>query len=215
MREYVRDFRMFIGRTAMLTTLCGILAAAVGFLIFLAVWTYTGNEAVKGFCEGFIPMWSMLVPILGYVPCNMVFNYNRAVTPGYKYFHSLPDSARSFRRAVLMGSIYPLPITLVWAVMLWLCSPALSLLMLFMDLTLKGAQNFFGHARSVWMMFIPMMVIVTSMGFIMGFTSSDDDSFLNMDPKIAMPLALAGAAVFVLGTVYSTIVAESKWKREP
>lgn len=215
MREYVRDFRMFMGKTAIINTLWYTLAAAGGFLIFLAVWEFTENDAVKGFCEGFIPMFSMLIPIIGYIPCNMMFSYNRAVTPGYKYFHSLPDSAKRFRRAILMGSIYPLPITLVWAVMLWLWSPAVSLLMLFMDLTLKGAQNFFGHARSVVMMFIPMMVIVSSMGFVMGFTSSDDDSFLNMDPKIALPLALAGAAVFVLGTVYSTIVAESKWKREP
>lgn len=215
MREYVRDFRMFMGKTAIISTLWYTLAAAGVFLIFTAVWQFTENDAAKDFCEGFIPMFSMLIPIIGYIPCNMVFSYNRAVTPGYKYFHSLPDSAKRFRRAILMGSIYPLPITLAWAVMMWLWSPAVSLLMLFMNLTLKGAQNFFGHARSVVMMFIPIMVIVSSMGFVMGFTSSDDDSFLNMDPKIALPLALAGAAVFVLGTVYSTIVAESKWKREP
>lgn len=215
MREYIRDFRMFTGRSALLTTLCGTLAAAGGFLIFLTIWTYTENEALKDFCEGFIPMFSMIVPIIGYVPCNMVFSYNRAATPGYKYFHSLPDSARSFRRALLMGSIYTLPIMLVWAGAMWLWSPAVSMFMLFMDLTLKGAQNIFGHARNTLMMFLPVMVIIFSMGFLMGFTSGEDDSFLSADMRTALPLALAGAAVFVVGTVYSAVIAESKWKREP
>lgn len=217
MREYVRDFRMFAGRSAMIGTLWYTLAMVVGFFIFLAIWAFTENEALKGFCEGFLPVFCLSVPIIGYIPCNMVFNYNRAVSPGYKYFHSLPDSAKRFRRAVLVCSIYPLAIVLVWAAVLWLWSPVVSLLILFAELTLKGAQNVFGHARNIILMFLPMMAVVFSMGFIVGFTTSEDESFISMEmePKFALPLAIVGTAVFVIGTVYSVLVAEKKWNREP
>ena len=39
-----------------------------------------------------IPMFCTLIPIIGYIPCNTTFNLNRAVNPGYKYFHSLSAS---------------------------------------------------------------------------------------------------------------------------
>lgn len=208
---------MFAGRSAMIGTLWYTLAMTVCFFVFLAVWTFTENEALKGFCEGFLPMFCLMVPLIGCIPCNMVFNYNRAVTPGYKYFHSLPDSAKRFRRAVLVCSIYPLGAALVWAAVLWLWSPMVSLFVLFMGLTLKGAQNIFGHARNIILMFLPMMAIVFSMGFVVGFTSPEDENFIYMEmqPKFVLPLAIIGTAVFVIGTVYSVLVAEKKWNREP
>lgn len=215
MREYIRDFRLFAGKTVLITAMWSELVTIVLFAALLTAHTLTGSETIKGFCEGFIPMFCTLIPIIGYIPCNAMFNYNRAVNPGYKYFHSLPDSPRRFRRALIASSVLSLAILLIWAGVLWLWSPTVSLFVIFMGLSLKGGQNIFGHAKSIMGMFVPMMAIIFAMGFLMGFTAPDSESLFYMKPDVILySAAAAGAAVFIVGTVYSAAVAEKKWTRE-
>lgn len=215
MRKYIRDFRIFTGKTTLITTLWSVLAVIALFVGILAVHTLTDSETIKGFCEGFLPMFCSLIPIIGYIPCNMLFNYNRAVSPGYKYFHSLPDSPKRFRRAIATSNFFTAAIVLIWAGALWLWSPVISLFVVFMGLSLKGVQNIFGHARSAIGMTVPMMVIIFAMGFLIGFISPDSESLFYMSPDgILYAAAAAGTAVFVIGTIYSVAVAEKKWQRE-
>lgn len=215
MRKYINDFRIFTGKTALITAMWSELAVIVLFAALIAVHTLTDSETIRGFCEGFIPMFCTLIPIIGYIPCNTTFNLNRAVNPGYKYFHSLPDSAGRFRRALTASSVISLALVLIWAGALWLWSPTISMFIVFMGLSLKGTQNIFGHAKSGLGMFLPMLVVISAMGFLMGFTSTDADSLIYMKPEgIFYAAPAAGAAIFVVGTVYSAAVAEKKWRRE-
>lgn len=214
MRKYIRDFRMFMGKTTLITTLCSVLAVIALFAGILAVHTLSDSDMIKGFCEGFLPMFCTLIPIIGYIPCNMLFNYNRAVNPGYKYFHSLSDSPKRFRRAIVTSNVFAVAIVLIWAGALWLWSPTISLFAVSVGLSLKGAQNIFGHARSIMGMFVPMMMIIFAMGFLIGFISPDSESLFYMKPDgILYAAAAVGAAVFVIGMIYSVAVAEKKWQR--
>lgn len=215
MKRYIRDFLAFTGTTALKTVLWGELAGITLFGALVAVHTLADSEALRDFCEGFIPMFCTLIPIIGYIPCNAMFNYNRAANPGYKYFHSLPDSAGRFRRALLTSSIVSMAVVLIWAGAMWLWNPTVSMFVVFMGLSLKGTQNIFGHARSVMGMFLPILAVIFAMGFLMGFTAPDADSLIYMEPGgIFYAAPAAGAAVFVIGTVYSNVVAEKKWQRE-
>lgn len=215
MSRYINDFRMFTGKTVLITAIQGELTVIVFFAALIAVHTLTDSETVRGFCEGFIPMFCTLIPIIGYIPCNAIFNFNRPINPGYKYFHSLPGSAGRFRRALTASSVISLAIVLIWAGALWLWSPTVSMFVVFMGLSLKGTQNIFGHAKSVLGMFLPMLVVIFAMGFLLGFTSPDADSLIYMMPEgIFFAAPAVGAVLFVVGTVYSAVVAEKKWRRE-
>ena len=213
MRKYARDFRMFTGGNVLISTLSGMLISMLLFAGLAAVRSYAESEMVKGFCEGFMPMFCLVIPIIGYIPCNVIFSLNRPTTPGYKFFHSLPEASVHFRRAIVAGSLASLIMLLIWAGVLWIWSPAVALLILFIGLILKGVQNFFGHAKSTGAMFVPSMAVIFAMGIFIGFIGEDVDLF-SADVLDVLPFTAAGAAVFVIGTIYCAAIAEKKWHRE-
>ena len=94
MKKYIQSYRLFFGNCQIrsivsfaavisgLTVLCGIIGC------------FPMNEFLTGLAEGVSTMLSSL------------YQYLSPVTPGHKYYASLPDGAAHFRRAIAAGNLF-------------------------------------------------------------------------------------------------------------
>ena len=106
MKKYIQSFRLFFGNCQIrsivsfaavisgLTVLCGIIGC------------FPMNEFLTGLAEGVSTMLSSLSAVFGLIFMNALYQYLSPVTPGHKYYASLPDGAAHFRRAIAAGNLF-------------------------------------------------------------------------------------------------------------
>lgn len=93
MKKYIQSYRLFFGNCQIrsivsfaavisgLTVLCGIIGC------------FPMNEFLTGLAEGVSTMLSSLSAVFGLIFMNALYQYLSPVTPGHKYYASLPDGA--------------------------------------------------------------------------------------------------------------------------
>ena len=106
MKKYIQSYRLFFGNCQIrsivsfaavisgLTVLCGIIGC------------FPMNEFLTGLAEGVSTMLSSLSAVFGLIFMNALYQYLSPVTPGHKYYASLPDGAAHFRRAIAAGNLF-------------------------------------------------------------------------------------------------------------
>ncbi|MGN1422078.1 MAG: hypothetical protein ACI4XA_01755 [Oscillospiraceae bacterium] len=219
MKEYISSFRIFavgITKRAAITLVAFAAVQAACNLIVL----FVGRESSLGdFLRGFTPMMSLLAPICGVMVVNTIFSFNHPITTGYKYFHSLSDSAAKFRRAVIVGNVLSLLIVVLFSVVGVALGNIADLggiqyLMPAFDICMIGLVNFMGYLKSMTARVLAVIPMCMAGGFVGGFLSDEKMSgtdFLAANGTAVAVIYAVSAAVLVGGLIFSAALAEKKW----
>lgn len=224
MKKYIQSFRLFFGSAQIrslvifsaviigVTTLCGLTA-------FFPV-----NDFLIGFGQGVSSMLGAICAIFGLIFLNATYQYLSPAIPGHKYFASLPDGAKHFRRAIAVGNAVGIVVGLA---LISLISIVYALLGVDMGIVLFSSSLLFvetgvcdltGYIRNNTARVLAMLGVTCLFGFFMGFTDGMNEAdgisaiqMLMKDPGIIAAVMGVSAAVFIAGLIYSLAMAEKKW----
>lgn len=219
MKKYIQSYRLFFGNCQIrsivsfaavisgLTVLCGIIGC------------FPMNEFLTGLAEGVSTMLSSLSAVFGLIFMNALYQYLSPVTPGHKYYASLPDGAAHFRRAIAAGNLFGI---ITGLGLIALISVAYKLIginnnFVFFGVMLlfiaTGVCNFTGFIRNNTARIIVMMGVFCGFGFL---ADAEDSQTTRLDTLfssagITVTVGVVAAAVFAAGLIYALAVAEKKW----
>ena len=220
MKEMFRSFRIFTGNYTIKNTLqmLGVFTAIFGAMSLLSAVPVNEDSFAAGFFSGFLPGFSMFVPMTGGFLINAIYMYNLPITPGYKYLHSLPDSAKAYREAIMIGNLYAL-------VMMFAALGMHSVVHVLCDLSITpiysaavtllaiGCINFLGNFKNQIVRTFIMVPLFVGSGFVFGFSAALEEDGKAL-PDFVLWIALGAAiAVYIGGLVFSLAVCEKKWRR--
>lgn len=206
----IRSYTIFIGKGFVKRFM--LFAAAVFFaLICLGI---TSKYTSLNFINGLVPSLCMILfPAASVVSMAQIYNANLPdQTGGYKYFHSIKNSERHFRNAIIFGNLFTLMLTVPTCGIMMLFFPYGRILFLVaFSLISVGVMNFCGHLRSVYARIVPLAMLGGGVGVF--FAISED---MEAENAGAVPIIFTAAAlaVYVAGTVFSVARARSVWRRE-
>lgn len=230
MKEYIRSFRTLAARStikswAIFLAVCFVIfAASTASLVLLKE-----DGSAWAFMSGFAPMMSVLIPVSSIALLQSIFNCNNQMVPGYKYFHSISDSAAKFRRAIMVGNVIALVITaLNWIVVSIFSQFAIrsgagtfysgiNLFAPWIALAMIAIVNFTGFLKNTLARLLFVLPACAASGFIGGFSAGYEDadpaeySVNNTVAAVALAVCAAAAAG---GIVFSALNAEKQWNKE-
>ncbi len=221
MKEMLRSFRIFTAQytlKVMLQTVLIMLGiyAVVSGLSFIS---FDGSDFGEGFLMGFLPSFSMVIPICGSFMLNAIYSYNMQINPGYKYMHSIKDSGKKYVQAIIVGNMLSLVILGIAMFIIWTMTtfldvalpPALSAVLAFAVLSMI---NFTGNAKKQWIRILAIMPLFVLVGFFSGFSSAAEHDN-NPIPEFVVWICLAVAVVaFIASLIYTIKTSEKKWRRD-
>lgn len=230
MKEYIRSFRTL---AAYSTVKNCVILLAVCFVVFSAstasLVLLEENGIAWAFMSGFAPMMSILIPISSITLLQNIFNCNNQMFWGYKYFHSISDSAAKFRRAIMVGNVIALVTTaLNWAVVSIFSQLAVSsgvesfynsmnIFAPWLALIMIAVVNFTGFLKSALARLLFILPACAAGGFIGGFSAGYEDADpaeYSVNGTVAAVALAVGAAVAAGGIVFSALNAEKQWNKE-
>ena len=221
MKDMFRSFCIFTGaytikNTAQILLTFFAIFAAMSLLSAIPV---QEDSFAAGFFSSFIPGFSMFVPMGGAFLLNALYTYNLPQTQGFKYLHSIPESARKFRQAIAAANIVALAVMFIAIVINSLLfyvfeigtSP---LFAAFVSLLAIGITNLLGGTKKQWLRFAAMMPLFVGAGFAFGFSAALQEKGESL-PESVLWIALGvSIVVYIAGLIYTFKVSEKKWRRE-
>lgn len=227
MKKYIQSYRLFFGNCQIrsivsfaavisgLTVLCGIIGC------------FPMNEFLTGLAEGVSTMLSSMSAVFGLIFMNALYQYISPVTPGHKYYASLPDGAAHFRRAIAAGNLFGivsglgLLVLISAAYMLFGIEQNMVFFWLSLMFLATGVCNITGFIRNNTVRIISIMGVLCLFGFLSGFFGFLDDSgeeegttaigFLFNNMGMVLTIGIVSIGVFAAGLIYALAVAEKKW----
>ena len=221
MKSLVRDYRIFMGRTGIITH-AALIGVIDGIILAVALTRLLAPlpQHIAEFIDGFMGSVAFAVPA-GCIGANFgIINCNSPMTPGYKLFHFLPDCGRRFRNALLFTNIMSVVFMLAavgivcayFALIDSLMSGFRILVLLSFGFAALGITNFFGFVRSVMARLVTMMAVGGMVGFMFGFM--EDVEVGAEIPAVMWIIAAAAAAVWAASIVYVALSAQKWWCKE-
>lgn len=228
MKQVLRSLRLFTAQytiTSMLQILAifGGVYLVIGMMGFgaLNVLEDSPDSFIAGFFTSFIPGMTVMVPLMGVFLLNAMYSYNMPTTPGYKYLHSVSDSSKHFRRALIASNVMAVLLGFMAMLITWLMSKWVGELMLSPIATLAicfagiGIVNFTGFLKRQLARLISIMPMCCVVGFMVGFTSvaeEDDNVFIN--ENIMYIILAVAVVVAIAGFIFSMAKCEKKWRED-
>ncbi len=228
MKQVLRSLRLFTAQYT-ITSLLQVLAIVGGAYLFIGIMSFgalnvleeSPDSFLAGFFTSFLPGMTIMVPLMGVFLLNAMYSYNMPTTPGYKYLHSISDSEKHFRRAIIGSNIAAVLMGLLAVLVTWLMckwvgelflSPIATLAISFAGI---GIVNFTGFIKGQFARLISIMPMCAVVGFMVGFTSvSEEGEEAIFDEKIMYIVLVVAAAVAVAGFIFSMIKCEKKWRAD-
>ncbi len=184
-------------------------------IIILAAWfavvaacgfTLKNTAAFEDFLSGFVGVQHMVIPcVLSIIALNgtLLANSPNQSNFGYKFFRSLPNAEKHFRRAVLGGNIISLLETAFVAVVgsFYLESTLMLMFSVVVSVVFLSIMNFVTYVENYFVKLVLLMVTIGFAGGIVGFfgeqevTASDD---VVLYALIACAAVYAGSLLYVL-----------------
>lgn len=204
----IKSYLMFTerhGLKARVITVLAIAAVIIGAEIFssnyiAAEWLSAAIKAFSTwFCACCFPICALIFPMQIYI-------VNMPVQGGYKYFHSLENSAKRYEGALLFANIISLAISLMAAGILLVFHSWQDAVMIVVSAFALGVMNFVGHSRNVILKIIPFVLFGMSYGFM--------SEIKVMHKEAVIAVGIITAAVYAGGLVYALLRAKSAWERE-
>lgn len=228
MKQILRSLRLFTAQYT-ITSLLQVLAIFGGVYLIIGMMGFgalnvledSPDSFLAGFFTSFLPGMTIMVPLMGVFLLNAMYSYNMPTTPGYKYLHSVNNSAKHFRRAIIGSNIAAVLMGLLAVLVTWLMckwvgelflSPIATLAISFAGI---GIVNFTGFIKGQFARLISIMPMCAVVGFMVGFTSvAEDETNAFDDEKIMYIVLVVAAAVAVAGFIFSMIKCEKKWRAD-
>lgn len=227
MKKYIQSFRLFFGN-CQIRSIVSFAAVISGLTVLCGILCYFPvNESLYGMFQVISSMMGAICAVFGMIFLNALYQYLSPMTPGHKYYASLPDGAAHFRRAIAAGNVFGIGSGLV---LLVLISAAYMLFgieqnMVFFWLSLMflatGVCNITGFIRNNTVRIISIMGVLCLFGFLSGFFGFLDDSgeeegttaigFLFNNMGMVLTIGIVSIGVFAAGLIYALAVAEKKW----
>ena len=210
----IRSYRVFVGKTMLREY--GIFVGAL-LAVTAAAGIVRKNVSVEwlsGFIDGAVPFFaSIAAPVCSAVSLIEIYNANVPSQPaGYKYFHSLENSAERFRYAVIFGNILSLAalVCLSSAVLVFFGAENMTAVIFFAFFAV-GAMNFLGYTRTIWSRIILMIILGFAAGMLEGLRGEDDPAGM---PLFLTVIGIVSAAVYLGGLIFSITKAKTAWIKE-
>ena len=198
-RQILKSIPVFVGMSVVFTLLEFMLEGTVDFM--------------GGFWYGMIMVFA---PMFGSILLNNLYSYNQPINPGYRYFHSISESALHFKRAIIASNIFSLCITAVFAVISFVVDTFIMgenitlVICISVGLAMPGCINLLGYVKNTLLRLLVVMPICCLGGFFFGFSSGEDDS-VTVNPIVSVIIIAVCAALYIAGFIYSVRVSEKKW----
>ncbi len=221
MKEMFRSFSIFTGAYTIKNTAQILLTffAIFGAMSLLSAIPVQEGSFAAGFFTSFIPGFSMFVPMCGAFLLNALYNYNLPQMQGFKYLHSIPDSAEKFRQAIVAANIVALVIMLIAIAINSLLFYGFEigttpLFAAFVSLLAIGITNLLGSTKKQWLRFVAMMPLFVGAGFAFGFSAAMQEKGEAL-PDFVLWIAFGVAlVVYIAGLINTFAVCKKKWRRE-
>ncbi|MBQ8170357.1 MAG: hypothetical protein IJZ95_00050 [Oscillospiraceae bacterium] len=221
MKDMLRSFRIFTGNYTLKTVFQMLLAFVAVFaaITLLSLIPVEDESFAEGFLTAFLPAFSLFLPLCGVFLLNAIYSYNNPITPGFKYFHSLPDSDTAYAQAIAAANLFTLIIMVLGVTGHYIYSvfapfPLSPMISAALALLTTGITNFIGNVKNQWVRIFSVMPIFCLAGFASGFSSAMlEDGERIPDTVIWISLGVA-IAVYVAGLVYALATCKKKWRRE-
>lgn len=209
----IKSYRIFISNSIIKKYL--IFLSAVFCVILLAgtVNQNTSDESVKSLLEGFVPLLCFVMfPVTSMVSLASIYNANLQGEPyGYNYFHSLKNSARHFKNAVVFGNILSLAWILPYGAVMIACFSAYNTIILISFVLLAlGVMNLFGFSQSFLARIVPLAVLGACIG---AFFSATENVKREVFPYLLTIMGIISVGVYLWGLFHAVIGAKSAWSR--
>lgn len=208
----IRSYRIFVGKVQIkryaIFELTVVVIIAAG-IVNKAASVERLNSVINGvaplLCAGFFPLGFIIL-------LAVIYNINIPEQPcGYKYFHSLENSALHFQNAILFhNTVSAAAILCFFAVMTFFFVPNAMLIMAWFVFLALGMMNFLGHTRSVWCVLVPHCLVGMSVGF---YASAHDEGVFGSEMFMTV-LGSVSTAVYIAGTVFAIARARAVWEKE-
>lgn len=218
-KEYIKSFRIITATQPAYTVLGGLVGGFVGLAAVNAMGLLSGDvseDFLAGFWAGFTPAFGVLVPMLAMVILNVVFAALNPMAQGYKYFHSLPNGAEHFRRALICANLVSVLACVVWGLVMipingLIGNTFMSCIDIALGLVMLGTINITGFSGKMWARLIGIVPICLGFGFAGGFTVAMAEDGETIDAVFVVIMMAVCLVVFIVGLVYALLNAKKKW----
>lgn len=208
----IKSYRIFTGKGSIK---CAVIAASANVLANVILGMINKNvinESFNNFVDGVIPVISaFLLSFTGGMSVLGIFATNAPEKlAGFKYYHSLPNSARHFQNALILGNIITFIATAVYMIpAILLFDLAMVCYVVCFILLAMGFLNFFGLFNKRWGYVVSFMIL----GFAMGFGGSYFEK--SEIPVAVIPFIVIGTSViYLFGTLFAIFRSKSVWEKE-
>lgn len=210
----IKSYRIFVGSNNIKKYLLFVLAVFGVLAATGIVYKTVPIDAVKGLIEVFVPLICTIVLL---VCCSVttgnIYNSNiHGGLYGYNYFHSLKDSAKHFKNALICGNVMSLIIILPYVAFITMFFPVKNtIIMISLMLLALAIMNLLGYVRSFFARIFPLAFLGGCIGGFFTLAEELEDNEVNYFLAI---LGIVSAVVYLIGIFYSAIRAEAAWNRE-
>lgn len=213
--KYFNSYKLFHGKNQFEGCLILTLAVAAAMILAGVITRITDNEFVAGFIMGLVLfVGGVLAMTVGWAMINNVFGGNMRINPGYRFFHSMPDGAGHFRRALIASNVLALIPMAVYAVLgAVLCWNFIIIVLVVSGVVLFGLMNLTGHIQSPWIRVVTFCLIGFAYGFYAGFTG-DEEGIAELPPNVTLIVCAVVLAFYLISVVVVTMRAEKLWNKE-
>lgn len=208
----IRSFRILVGTVKQYVKMFSVLIG--GMAVIGVIDKLVKYEWLSGIISGFVPVFSAItLPTFTLVTLIGVFNTNSPETIGYKYYHSLPNSAEHFRNSVIFTNVLAVVILAAFmAVVALFFNAETAMCAAAITLFTTGIMNFMGYTKLLWLKLIPLgLAGGFAGGFGMGFSAASE---ITIEPSFYVVMLGVSAAVFAAGVVFAVVKAKSAWESE-
>ncbi len=230
MKKALSSLRIFTAQY----TITSLLQIMAGFLIAFASVSLLGIGAmviteadeesfVAGFLSSFIPGMTIMFPLMGVFLLNAMYSYNMITTPGYKYLHSIADSARHFRNSLIVSNIMAVILGFLSLLVVWLIgtvltdmpvSPLGTLAISFGGIAIV---NFTGYLKNQWARLVSILPMCGIAGFVVGFNAAaeeDGEAVLAISDNVMLIVVAVCIVLAIAGFIFSMMKCEKKWRED-
>lgn len=208
--KMIDSYRMLTCRRSLCILLIYGALPAVLTVISGIILKLTDSKGLEDFIRGFIITFvQILLMVVAIVAPSFVFNANQRAMPGYRFFHSIPDGAERFSRALFFGNIAAL-LSIILEAVFWAIFLGVSgaLRMPLIALTALGWINFFGSSGKWWVKLTPLVAV----GFVYGFTAGAELDLM-FPPVVTIIVTAAVFIIYIASAVYLFKNSKKLWAR--